>query len=911
MNYKIIFKHKMNQNNLKKTLVQTYYDFEKDLKQKFGENSILFLQKGKFYELYSISSNFPIICDLINIFCTRVNNKIKEDISSNNPYMAGFPIDSVDRYIRVLLNNNYTIGIVDETGNNITNTCKKRELTRILSPSTYIENDNNYLLCKPLVAVYITEENIISITNVTLSTGIITIYPETKYKESKLLSILSQNNPSEIIFYFDTQIQLNNFQQIISNNIIFQKTLVHIKIINKELKKINYQNEFLDKIFKLKTLGITTIECLHLEKFNITISCLIVLLQFAIDHDSLIVSNLKKPILLSNSNIVTLSDNTITQLHILEIIKHIDHTSTKMGSRLLKERIMYLISSQKKLTERYNEINTYLNLENKEHVIMELKKICDIDQLYRKLSIIRIQFNELIKFYNSIKISKKILEFIFDKNLELSKININTLKNLNKFILNFEKTINFNSQNVIFNNNIYTDLDILVNEQKELFNKVNIISDSISKLDNGDKLKLGTCNDEFYFIVNKSRSSILKSKNNNLILKNTKTEYRISTIELDNLAIRNIDLSKDIELLNTKLYKEYCKYISNTFALTIHNTSKLISEIDLNLSLSILINQYNFNIPSINKIDNDLNIKDMIHPLIELNHPSGCVPNDVNLNDNLNGMLLLSINFSGKSSYLRSTAICLILAQSGFPIPAKSMKFKPFKTIITKIATGDDLLSCQSLFTNEVKEIKNMIELAGKDTIIFADELCNGTEIISALSLVSSTIINITKKKCKFIFSSHMNQLLNIKEIKELTNVKPFHFSVRIENKLIFDRKLVEGNCESNYGIEVAQYMKLPNDFIYQANQIRNVLNNNTSIISTKTSRYNNNIYMTECKICKNKTDLHTHHILFQSNFSKDNKTKNYKNNLVVLCEDCHTSLHQGKIEINGYIDTNEGEILV
>jgi DNA mismatch repair protein MutS len=194
-----------------------------------------------------------------------------------------------------------------------------------------------------------------------------------------------------------------------------------------------------------------------------------------------------------------------------------------------------------------------------------------------------------------------------------------------------------------------------------------------------------------------------------------------------------------------------------------------------------------------------------------------------------------------------------------------------------------------------------MIDCSEKNSIILADELCSGTEINSALSLVSATVLHLARNNCKFIFTTHYHQLVDIPQIKELSNVKPFHMKVDIQNgKLIFNRTLQPGKCIDNYGIEIAQFMKMPIEFIHLANTIRDNLNDN--YIVGKPSRYNSDLFMTQCKVCSSRKDLHTHHIVFQSQMTT--REKDYKNNLVVLCEECHQRVHKGELNIEKVIES-------
>lgn len=906
----------------KSFFINSYYDYDKEIKEKYGDKSVVFFQKGKFFELYSISPTFPKLCELMNLTCTKVNKK--NEVSAECPYMAGFLVDTLDKFSRPLLNNNYTIIVVEETDTDFKSKKKIRTITKVLSPSTYIDSISEDI--KPLLSIYISNEETVSYSSINLSTGIVYFHPDHTFKKFEksiyLSNIIEQINPSEILFSFESEATKDIFEndedfQIFMNSIKLKNILVHKgKVIaSTEITKIKYQNEFLEKIYKINTIGISAIEFLNLSFYNIT--SLILLFQFAIDHEHLLINKIKKPSIINNNDIVNLTENTITQLHLYEIIKHISFVQTKMGSRLLEEYILYPIHSVKKLNNRYNNIKYYQTIYTDNNklwldIIDELKTICDIDKLFRKLCNYKIQYNELIVLFNSIKSSLRVLQLIENKD-KIDKYK-STIHNLNVLIKQFQKNIMLESiDNTIFNIGIYLDLDKLYLEESRLKNRVDEINLEISNLDStssgeveNKKLKVGTCNDSLYFITTKTKASILKKedKQNQLIIVKMQSETRISTNELNNIAILLSEVRKNIQTLNNKYFKEFCSTIINLYTNTIYNISKIISEIDLYSSCVEVINKYNFTIPIISTTkDRTLIIKEIRHPLVEKLCSDTFVTNDIELNSE-SSMLLYGVNYSGKTILLKSVCLSLILAQAGLPIPATKMTYYPYKNIITKIAISDNLLSNQSLFTNEIREIKNMIDKSNSDTIIFADELCNGTEYNSAISLVSATILSIIKNNCPFIFTTHFHSLVNdITEIKELicdsNKLKIYHMKVRIEDKLIFDRKLCEGIGIDKYGIEIAQYMKLPTEFIYLANTIRNKLEGKELLVSTKTSRYNSSVYMTECRNCKSNNNLHTHHIVYQSNYKQEDVRKHYSNNLMVLCEKCHVDIHSNKLKIN------------
>ena len=210
--------------------------------------------------------------------------------------------------------------------------------------------------------------------------------------------------------------------------------------------------------------------------------------------------------------------------------------------------------------------------------------------------------------------------------------------------------------------------------------------------------------------------------------------------------------------------------------------------------------------------------------------------------------------------------------------------------------------------------MRTILNLCDKNSLVIGDELCSGTESISAISLVSSGIIQLSQRNCSFIFATHLHELSKINEIKELSNVKINHLNVIYDekkNKIIYDRKLKEGPGNTLYGLEVCKSLDLNEEFLRKANCIRQqLLNIPTNIVENKTSIYNTKVIVNECGVCNKMAD-DVHHIKFQ-NQSNENKMiehhhMNTKFNLVPLCKTCHDNVHSNKLNINGYIQTSNG----
>ena len=161
-----------------------------------------------------------------------------------------------------------------------------------------------------------------------------------------------------------------------------------------------------------------------------------------------------------------------------------------------------------------------------------------------------------------------------------------------------------------------------------------------------------------------------------------------------------------------------------------------------------------------------------------------------------------------------------------------------------------------------------------------------------------STILQLLQNKCSFLFTTHLHEILQFDEINKNKELNIKHFKVRMENgKIGFDRKLKDGSGDNNYGIEIANFLDIPSDFIKNCYNFRNrFIGQNLNILENKRSRYNAKVIVDSCMMCGDNNNLHTHHIREQNEADDNNMInhfhKNRKFNLLVVCEKCHNSIH-------------------
>ena len=190
----------------------------------------------------------------------------------------------------------------------------------------------------------------------------------------------------------------------------------------------------------------------------------------------------------------------------------------------------------------------------------------------------------------------------------------------------------------------------------------------------------------------------------------------------------------------------------------------------------------------------------------------------------IRGVMLYGINSSGKSSLMKSIGIAVVLAQAGFYAPASAMKFSLLDGIYTRIISRDNVAKSLSTFGVEMLELNAIFKHASPKTLVLGDEVSHGTETLSAVAIVASTVIELARRGGLFLLTTHLHQLSQVKELSKLREVVSLHLSVRYDDekdRLVYDRNLKPGRGSSIYGLEFAQSLHMDENFLQNAHRLR------------------------------------------------------------------------------------------
>ena len=632
--------------------------------------------------------------------------------------MAGVPLYVIDKYINILTDNGYTVILVEQVS---LPPNPKREITRIISPGTNIENNdiyNNFLM-----SVYFTIGNnkfiTCSLSYIDVNTNKSYIYEtsecDTDLNLEDIHKIILSNKPSEIVFFTDIYLKKNvelmdklkKFTNVFSSNICIHNKID--ELINTNFFKLSYQKTVLEKVFKNTGL-LSVIEYLDLEMKPLSIISYTYLLQFCYEHSEKILDGLFKPLILENNKYLCLVNNVLDNLNIISnkdnnktssILNLLNNCKTHMGKRYFKQCLLNPLVNVEKIKKRYDMCEYFINDDLYQKAELKLEKIYDLEKLFKKVILCTLAPCQILLIYKSLHSTKDLYNLICENTFEFDKIEWNKLDQFIEYLknnFNFEETekstlINQLSKN-IFNKGIYTDID---NIQEKITFLENIFENVVLCLnennENNSEFKLELNKDKVRSIlVTKNRyENMLKDKKRYTIIENllkercdmtlndisfkpfsstNKTTYKIIFKNMNENQINLTDLQDELKIKVKDSYLNILKYIYDNFGDLFQKITNFGSNIDFFSCNAKNAVENCYIRPNIikNEISESYIIaKSLRHPLIEkINVDIPYVSNDIEIGtENTKGMLLYGINSVGKTALMKSIGVNLIMAQAG------------------------------------------------------------------------------------------------------------------------------------------------------------------------------------------------------------------------------------------------------
>lgn len=937
------------------SILSEYLKIFGEYSKKCGEKTAVLLMVGSFYECYGIDNdtdkqgNAREISQVLNIVLTRKNKKIIEN-SMRNPLMLGFPCLALSKYIPILLNENYTVVVADQVKAGMGFI---RHVTEVISPSTYIDssNDDNYL-----VLVYVDKHHHIGMSAISVLTGNSVVHECYSDKDDKdlplddALAFIKQYRPREVALSGEVTSSLTSYLEL-------DDILCHTVPADRNSHNVAYQNAVLGCAFSgadpegENNNMLSHIEFLDLELTPYALISYVLLIEFVHGHNPMLLRRMSKPDMFTCREHLMLSTSTLDQLNVTSQTKQaskntlfnvVNKCSTKAGKRLLYKRLTAPILDPHELHRRYDQIEEFGALFDHDKVENLLKQIFDIEKLQRRLTVGIMtppELARLVKSYCSIielddLIKSKTPQYMLYLSDE-GRNGITECIDACTYAFDLDTLPTCNADTVTFNTGVFRELDELKQQMNQHMSAVQKLLKTISGygIEGG---KVEYMQNVGYAITISSVRAKKIPKNSNLIIKYNTAIVRVTSesVEAANLQVQLLNV--DMKARTKKRYIRMLEYLSssNTHCQRSSKTgsfsTSFVSSIDVAKSNYRVAKLYDYCRPTVvydemqefvsthsmrsyctqESFNSFVDAKNLRHAIMErIDDAQTYVPNDVNLDGS--GIILYSMNSCGKTTLLKALGLSVILAQAGCFVPASEYKIHPFRCIMTRILSRDNIMKGQSSFVAEMSELRAIIKRAvDPSTLVLADEITHGTEHTSGSAIFVSSVETLAAKNVNFFFTTHLHNVYSF--VRDVPNVRVCHLSVAFnvngEKSITFERKLNDGPGGSIYGLEVCEYLNMDTKFLARAFQIRDEIapdkteNLACSLAKLKLSPYNKNKIKVKCESCGyrprsvNDQPLHTHHIKEQHLADSEGMIsgihKNAASNLQILCYQCHNKEH-------------------
>ena len=779
---------------------------------------ILFYRLGDFYEMFfddALTASKELEITLTGKEC---------GLEERAP-MCGVPYHAVDSYLSRLVQKGYKVAIAEQMEDpKLAKGLVKREVIRVVTPGTITsaqaldETKNNYLMG----IVYLADKMGVSVVDNTTGDFLVTEVST----DRALFDEINKFSPAEVI--------CNDAFSMSGISLEDLKDRYHFTVST--LDSHFFQDESCRKLLR-EHFKVGSLEGLGLGDYDCGVIAAGAVLQYLYETQKSTLDHLTTIVPYATGNYMVLDSSTRRNLELLETMREkqkrgsllwvLDKTRTAMGARLLRAWIEQPLIRKEEILKRQNAIEELnLNYISREELGEYLNPVYDLERLIGRISYKTANPRDLLAFRNSIAmvphIKQLLGEFTSDALKELTE-ELDPLEDLNDLISRAiveEPPITVREGGMIKDG---------YNEEADRLRHAKTEGKTwLAELEARERDSTGIKNLKvkynkvfgYYFKVTNSFKDLVPEY---FIRKQTLTNAeRYTTDELKNLE--DVIMGAEDKLFSLE-YDLFCEVRDAIAAevVRIQKTARAIAAVDVFVSLSTVATRNNYVKPQINEKGN-IQIKGGRHPVVEkMMRDDMFVANDTTLDNSKNRISIITgPNMAGKSTYMRQTALIVLMAQIGSFVPADQANIGICDRIFTRVGASDDLASGQSTFMVEMTEVANILRNATRNSLLILDEIGRGTSTFDGLSIAWAVVEHISNTRllgAKTLFATHYHELTELEGL--MSGVTNYCIAVKEQgDDIVFLRKIVKGGADKSYGIQVAKLAGVPDSVINRAKEL-------------------------------------------------------------------------------------------
>jgi DNA mismatch repair protein MutS len=795
-----------------------------EMKNKYAD-SLLFFRMGDFYEMFF--DDAKTASRELEIALTGRDCGLEEKAP-----MCGVPHHVAEVYISRLVDKGYKVAVCEQMEDPaLAKGLVKRQVTRIVTPGTIIdpvaldEKSNNYL-----VSIFLDDYGV-GMSYVDNSTG-----------EMFTTEFIGEiENCSRFV--------LDELGKIMPSELVCNKPLVDNKKIMSTIKtKINpYINLLKDSTDSIETFLVSIEDFFNnspsvrsqLKEKIYSIVSTARLIRYLKETQFNQLDHLMELQYYEPQQYMLMDISTRTNLEIHEtlrsrerrgaLISILDKTQTAMGGRLMKKWLEQPLIDKKQINSRLDMVEYLTNDPMTAQEIKDiLKNIYDIERLSSKITTGNCNARDMAALRQSINELPILKSVLKETDLEQFQRLETEMDGLEDLFSRLDETLVDTPQLSIKDGGFIKDG--WNEELDELRQSSNLGKNWLAELEYNERQKTGIKTLKvgynrvmgYYIDVTKSNMALVP---NTYIRKQTlANSERYYTEELKKLEDKVVGAEEKSKQLEYQIFQELRDFIKEQLP-RLQKTSRMLAVLDVVAGLATVAVSNGFTRPKLNN-SGTISIKDGRHPVVEatIEHQL-FVPNDTELDTRENMLQIITgPNMAGKSTFMRQTAIIVLLAQIGSFVPAKEADIGIVDRIFTRIGASDNLSQGESTFMVEMSEVSNILRFATKNSLLILDEVGRGTSTYDGLSIAWAVIEYIAEHiKAKTLFATHYHELTQLESsVKGIIN-----YTILAEERgddVVFLRKVVKGSTSQSFGIQVARLAGIKREIIIRANEILSMI---------------------------------------------------------------------------------------